>query len=138
MGRRAAQVEGVYEREEGSGRWYVRYWQDGRKVRKSFGRNRAAAIAYLEKARTLKRTGEGVVPSTAKQPVLTAAEMRVAQYTVLLNDLCEGLLSRSKPIRPTIKTSTILPTVLTLSRRSSAIARRRISRPTRFTTGLAD
>jgi integrase len=94
MGRRAAQVEGVYEREEGSGRWYVRYWQDGKKVRKSFGRNRAAAIAYLEKARTLKRTGEGVVPSTAKQPVLTAAEMRVAQYNVLLNDLCEGLLKQ--------------------------------------------
>ncbi|MGD0905227.1 MAG: hypothetical protein ABR924_20225, partial [Terracidiphilus sp.] len=72
MAKPAAKVKGVFERPAGSGRWYARYRKDGVDVRKSFGRNKAAAMAYLDKARTLKRTGEGVVPSTAKRPVLTA------------------------------------------------------------------
>jgi hypothetical protein len=91
MARKAAPVEGVYEREAGSGWWYARYWQDGKKVRKAFGRDRAAAIAYLEKARTLKRTGEGMVPSTAKKAVLTSAEVaahKEAQDSIPLSDLC--------------------------------------------------
>jgi hypothetical protein len=50
MAKRAAPVEGVYERVVGSGLWYARYWQGGKKVRKAFGRNRDAAIAYLEKS----------------------------------------------------------------------------------------
>jgi site-specific recombinase XerD len=92
MARKAAQVEGVYERKVGSGRWYARYWQDGKKVRKSFGRDRSAAVAYLEKARTLQRTGEGVVPTTAKKPILTSAEMAAVQDGTPLGDLCDGLL----------------------------------------------
>jgi integrase len=94
MAKPAAKVKGVFERPAGSGRWYARYRKDGVDVRKSFGRNKAAAMAYLDKARTLKRTGEGVVPSTAKRPVLTAAEMTLAQDGVLLGELCEGLLKQ--------------------------------------------
>jgi site-specific recombinase XerD len=40
-------------------------------------RGRADAIAWVEKARTIKRTGEGVLPTTAKSPVLTTAEVAV-------------------------------------------------------------
>lgn len=85
-------VEGVYERVKGSGRWYARYWQDGQKVRKSFGRDKDAAVAYLEKARLLKRTGEGVVPTTAKRPVLTHAEMKAEVSGVTVESLCDLLL----------------------------------------------
>src|SRR5579871_6602435 len=93
MARKPAAVEGVYQR-EGSDSWYARYWQNGKKVRKSFGRDRDAAIAYLEKARLLKRTGEGVVPTTAKRPVLTFAEMRANTAGVTLGELCDGLLKQ--------------------------------------------
>ena len=82
----------MYEREQGSGLWYARYWQDGKKVRKSFGHDRDAAIAYLEKARLLKRTGEGVVPTTAKRPVLTFAEMKAEVSGVTVAVLCDLLL----------------------------------------------
>ena len=75
MAKIAAQVEGVYERVPGSGMWHARYRQDGKLVRKSFGKNRAAAIAYVEKARTLKRSGEGFVPSTAKSSPKTKIEL---------------------------------------------------------------
>lgn len=95
MARKVTPVEGVYQREE-TGRWYARYWQNGKKVRKSFGHNRDAAIAYLEKARTLKRTGEGVVPTTAKRPVLTFAEMKAEASGVTLGELCDGLLKQIK------------------------------------------
>jgi len=96
MARKAAPVEGIYEREEGSGLWYARYFQDGKKVRKSFGRDRDAAIAYLEKARLLKRTGEGVVPTTAKRPVLTHAELREQVSGVQVAELCDLLLKHIK------------------------------------------
>ena len=43
----------------GSGSWYAQYRKDRVGIRKPFGRNKAAAVAYLDKARTLKRTGEG-------------------------------------------------------------------------------
>jgi len=95
MARKAAPVEGVYQR-EGSDSWYARYWQNGKKVRKSFGRDRDAAIAYLEKARLLKRTGEGEVPTTAKRPVLTFAEMREEVSGVTVADLCDLLLKHIK------------------------------------------
>jgi integrase len=84
-------VEGVYQR-KGSDSWYARYWQDGKKVRKSFGRDKEAAVAYLEKARLLKRTGEGVVPTTAKRPVLTHAEMKAEVSGVTVGYLCDLLL----------------------------------------------
>jgi integrase len=91
MTRKAATVEGVYQR-KGSDSWYVRYRQQGVDVRKSFGRDRNAAVAYLEKARLLKRTGEGEVPTTAKRPVLTHAEMKAEVSGVTVGYLCDLLL----------------------------------------------
>ena len=51
-------VTGVYEKVPGSGVWYVRMRIDGKLVRKAIG-PRQEAINYAEKARTIKRTGEG-------------------------------------------------------------------------------
>jgi hypothetical protein len=51
MAKIATRVEGVYERVPGSGLWHARYRQDGKLVRKSFGRNRNAAIAYVDEGR---------------------------------------------------------------------------------------
>jgi integrase len=92
MAKIAAQVEGVYERVPGSGLWHARYRQDGKLVRKSFGKNRAAAIAYVEKARTLKRSGEGFVPSTAKSSTKTKIELEQTVSTVTVAELCDDLL----------------------------------------------
>jgi integrase len=92
MAKKAAHVEGVYERVPGSGIWHARYRQDGKLVRKSFGRNRAAAIAYVEKARTLKRSGDGWVPSTAKETPKTKTEMELSASVVTVSELCDDLL----------------------------------------------
>lgn len=99
MAKIAAYVEGVYERIPGSGIWHARYRQDGKLVRKSFGRNRAAAVAYVEKARPLKRTGEGFVPSTAKAAPKTKTELELSVSTVTVAELCDDLLRhiKSKP-----------------------------------------
>ena len=78
MAKRPAPVSGVYERTPGSDIWSARIRVNRKLVRKSFGRGprgRADAIAWVEKARTIKRTGEGVLPATAKRPVLTTAEV---------------------------------------------------------------
>ena len=80
MPRRPAPSAGVYERVSGSDIWSARIRVNGKLVRKSFGRGpkgRADAIAWVEKARTIRRTGEGVLPATAKRPVLTTAEVAV-------------------------------------------------------------
>jgi hypothetical protein len=60
---------------------------------------RNAAIAYVEKARTLKRTGEGYVPSTSKEAPKTKAEMEFSISTVTVSELCDDLLRhiQSKP-----------------------------------------
>lgn len=99
MAKVPARVEGVYERVPGSGIWHARYRQDGKLVRKSFGRNRNAAIAYVEKARTLKRTGEGYVPSTARAVPKTKSEMEFSALRVTISELCDDLLRhiQSKP-----------------------------------------
>jgi site-specific recombinase XerD len=99
MAKEAKLVTGVYERPLGSGNWYARYWQGGKKVRKSFGRNRNAAVSYLEKTRLLQRTGEGIVPVTAKKAVMTMAEVKLQekyQEGVKLGVLCDGLLADIK------------------------------------------
>jgi integrase len=99
MPRKAAPVEGVYEREPDSGIWYVRFRVNGKLVRKSFGRNRAAAINYVEKARTVRRSGEGVLPSTAKQPARTAAEVEKLAASVTVANLCDDYIThiQSRP-----------------------------------------
>ena len=65
MARKPAPVSGVYDRIPGDDIWSARIRVNGKLVRKSFGRGpkgRADAIAWVEKARTIKRTGEGVFP----------------------------------------------------------------------------
>ena len=80
MARKPAPVSGVYERVPGSDIWSARIRVNRKLVRKSFGRGpkgRADAIAWVEKAKTIRRTGEGVLPVTARRPVLTTAEVAV-------------------------------------------------------------
>ncbi len=94
MARKPAPVSGVYERIPGSDIWSARIRVNGKLVRKSFGRGpkgRADAIAWVEKARTIKRTGEGVLPATAKRPVLTTAEVAVLGDTdaITVGKLCD-------------------------------------------------
>jgi len=85
-------VEGIYEREGGSGFWCASLKINGKLVRKSSGRNRAAAANYVEKARTLRRSGEGTVPVIANCPVLTIPELEVLGGSVTINDLCDDYL----------------------------------------------
>lgn len=97
MPRRPASVTGVYERVPGSDFWSARIRVNGKLVRKSFGRGssaRADAIAWVEKARTIRRTGEGVLPTTAKRPVLTTAEVAVLgdADAITVGKLCDEFL----------------------------------------------
>ena len=102
MPRPPAPVKGVYQREDDpSGNWYARFRLDGKLVKKSFGNNRAAAIEYVEKARTLRRSGEGHVPKSAKGIPKTAKELEATAWdsSVLFGELCDDLLRhiQSKP-----------------------------------------
>ena len=95
MPRPPAPVKGVYQREDDpSGNWYARFRIDGKLVKKSFGRDRAAAIEYVEKARTLRRVGEGHVPKSAKGVPKTARELEAVAVgsSVLVGELCDDLL----------------------------------------------
>lgn len=94
MPRKPAPVTGVYERVLGSDVWSARIRVNGKLVRKSFGlgpKGRTDAIAWVEKARTIKRTGEGVLPATAKRPVLTTAEVAVLgdASAITVGKLCD-------------------------------------------------
>ena len=94
MPRKPAPVTGVYERVPDSDLWSARIRVSGKLVRKSFGlgsKGRADAIAWVEKARTIRRTGEGVLPATAKRPVLTTAEVAVLGDTdaITVGKLCD-------------------------------------------------
>jgi len=91
---KAIPVQGVYEREPGSNVWYVRFRVNGKLVRKSFGHNRKAAIQYVEKARSVRTTGEGVLPDTAKGHVLNLAELELlgGGDGVTMSELCDDYL----------------------------------------------
>ena len=102
MPRPPAPVKGVYQRaDDPSGAWYARFRSNGKLVKKSFGRDRGAAVEYVEKARTLRRTGEGHVPKTARGIPKTARELEASTVTssVLISELCDDLLRhiQSKP-----------------------------------------
>jgi integrase len=93
----------VYERVQGSGKWHARYRINGKLVRKSFGRDRAAAINWVDKARTTKLSGGGFVPTSAKEPIKSATELAAEQAAAvlaassggtLLGEPCEGLLKQ--------------------------------------------
>lgn len=105
VARPVAHVDGVYERVPGSGKWHARYRVNGKLVRKSFGRDRAAAINWVDKARTTKLSGGGIVPTSAKEPIKSPAELAAEQaaaalaassYGVLISELCDGLLKQIK------------------------------------------
>jgi site-specific recombinase XerD len=96
MARKAAKVQGVYEREKDSDLWYGQLRVNGKLVRKSFGKGpagRAAAIKWVEKARTVRRDG-GLLPATAKQPVLTVSEVAIMGTTggITVGRLCDEFL----------------------------------------------
>jgi integrase len=96
MGRKPSQVEGIYERKEGSGFWYARFRVGGKLTRKSFGRDRAKAVAYVEKSRTGRRSGDRAAIPTATVADSVADELASG---VLLDELCTGLLNhiQSRP-----------------------------------------
>ncbi|AEU36149.1 integrase family protein [Granulicella mallensis MP5ACTX8] len=96
-GRKAAKVKGVFERSPGV--WCAQYpsgaYPDGRTrwVRKSFGSDRAAAVSYVEKARLIERTGEGLLPTTARKPVLTFTEADRQAASVTVDELADDYLA---------------------------------------------
>src|ERR1035437_4196903 len=98
VARQAKQVSGVYEKNEGSGIWYIRYRTQGKLVRKKVGTQKQAKD-YLDKLKLVRATGDGIVPVTATEPVRTvkeAADLAVVQGGVVLRELCEGLLKQIK------------------------------------------
>ncbi len=102
MPRPPAPVKGVFQRDDDpSGNWYARFRIDGKLVKKSFGSDRAAAIEYVEKARTLRRSGEGHIPKSARGVPKTAKELEstAQNSSVLIAELCDDLLRhiQSKP-----------------------------------------
>lgn len=84
MPKRPKQVEGVYEKNPGSGVWYTRLRVNGRLVRKAIGTH-SEAIAYVEKARTLRRTSEGV----GQTAVRSFAEIEKVDSGTTINELCD-------------------------------------------------
>jgi integrase len=98
VARQAKQVSGVYEKNEGSGIWYIRYRTQGKLVRKKVGTQKQAKD-YLDKLKLVRATGDGIVPVTATEPVRTvkeAADLAGIQGSVLLSELCDGLLKQIK------------------------------------------
>ncbi|HZQ44654.1 MAG TPA: site-specific integrase [Acidobacteriaceae bacterium] len=77
--RKAKEVVGVYELEPGL--WCGRYrTPDGKLIRKRFGSDRKAAVAWVEEARTIRRNNAAELPATAilhKQKKATAEPPKV-------------------------------------------------------------
>jgi hypothetical protein len=102
MPRPPASAKGVRQREDDpSENWYARFRLDGKLVKKSSGTDRAAAVRCVEKARTLRQTGEGHIPRSTKGTPKTAGEMEAftANSSVPVAELCDDLLRhiQSKP-----------------------------------------
>ena len=96
MPKRPKQVEGVYEKNPGSGVWYTRLRVNGRLVRKAIGTH-SEAIAYVEKARTLRRTSEGV----GQTAVRSFAEIEKVDSGTTINELCDLYLGHiQNPANP--------------------------------------
>jgi integrase len=94
----AAKVKGVYERDPGTNIWHVQYrlppnnGTPGKLVRKLIG-TRKQAIDYLAKVRHIRASGDGIVPTSAREPARTTAEARTEAQGVMFGDLCDGLLA---------------------------------------------
>jgi integrase len=93
MPRKPQQLSGVFEKNPGSGVWYIRYRQDGAFVRKRIG-DRATAIDALNRVRLIKATGQGVVAKTAKGLTLTQDEIDGSKHLgVRIGELCDAYLA---------------------------------------------
>lgn len=108
MPRKPNDVAGVFEKNPGSGIWYVRYRPyGGASVRKKVG-SRSNAIDYLNKVRLIKATGEGVIAKSAKERTRTADEVNNG---VTVNQLCDEYLahiqSPTNPDRPSDQRSPV-------------------------------
>jgi len=90
-GRKPAQEPDVARVNKSRGAWIVRYSQSGKDVRKSFGDDKEAATKYAEKTRWLQRSGEGIVPSTAREAAMTFSEARKLRSGIALGQLCNEL-----------------------------------------------
>jgi integrase len=95
MARKAQPVSGVYEKTEDSGIWYVRYRLRGKLIRKKVG-TRKQAVDYLDKIKYIRASGDGAVPTSAKQVARTAAEMKTEISEVTIGELCDGLIKHIK------------------------------------------
>jgi len=91
MKRTGKAVAGVYEKNEGSGIWYVRYRLHGHLVRKMIGQ-KDKAIEYLDKVRYIRSSGNGSVPTSAKQTARTDKEIKTEVSGVTVADLCDLIL----------------------------------------------
>jgi integrase len=93
-------VSGVYEKNKGSGVWYVRYYVRAKRVRKKVG-TVEQANDYIVKLKYVRSSGDGVVPTSAKQPIKTLAQAATDTDGVVLGELCDGLLEhiQSNPAR---------------------------------------
>jgi hypothetical protein len=99
-------VAGVFEKNPGSGIWYIRYRPTGGKfVRKRIG-SRAHAIEHLNKVRLIKLTGEGVIAKSAKERTRTQDEIdNGISVGQLCNEYLAHIQSPSNPNRPSDQVS---------------------------------
>lgn len=85
-----------FERVAGSGVWHVRFRINGKLGRKSFGADRISAVAYVEKARKLRRSGDEYAqpmqPSGVADTTKTASATITGYPTVVLAALPLGLV----------------------------------------------
>lgn len=94
-------AQGVYEKNPGSGIWYIRYRMDGKLVRKRIGK-RQAAVEYQRKVGYLRAAEDGHVPRTARGAAKSTKEMTQQAATpvgITIDELCDDLLAyiRSRP-----------------------------------------
>jgi integrase len=104
MARKQQEISGVFEKNPGTGVWYIRYRVAGKSVRKRIG-TRAAAVECLNKVRLINITGQGVVAKSARERTLTQDEIDGSKHHgVTVGQLCADYLSHiqdpANPRRP--------------------------------------
>ncbi len=104
MGRKTKQVAGVFEKNPGSGIWYIRYRAAGTLVRKRIG-SKVAAVDAINKVKYIRSSGEGVLAKSAKKPSFTQEELsRKNIVGVTVSQLCADYLmwmqDEANPRRP--------------------------------------
>ena len=104
MPRKQQEISGVFEKNPGTGVWYIRYRAAGKSVRKRIGA-RATAIECLNKVRLISTTGQGVVARSARERTLTQDEIDGSKHLgITVGQLCADYLSHiqdpANPRRP--------------------------------------